>query len=178
MQNGCGGCQLRIWRKQAVERTTKNVQRVTAPDCKKNTGNRKSEILASAHKISNAWPWPACAILGRGPPASVGLGFGRAISSPQQHHVMLRPIILVLMERQIASGWTICLNRSFDRVPLRCGLTGLMYLQLLLTQHFLAVVAIFMRRCSLRRGSGHSRLQSRWISDRPFAASCSSSSAL
>ena len=119
MQNGCGGCQLRIWRKQAVERTTKNVQRVTAPDCKKNTGNRKSEILASAHKISNAWPWPACATLGRGPTASVGLGFGRAISSPHQHHVMLRLIILVLMERQIASGCTICLKRLFDRVPLR-----------------------------------------------------------
>ena len=56
-----------------------------------------------------------------------------------------------------------------------CGLSGLMHVQLLLMQHFLAVAADFMLRCGFRRGSGRSKLQSRRISDRPFAASCSSS---
>ena len=56
-----------------------------------------------------------------------------------------------------------------------CGQTGLMHVRLLLTQHLSAVAAMFMLRCSLRRGSGRSKLQSRWISNRPFAASCSSS---
>jgi hypothetical protein len=44
---------------------------------------------------------------------------------------------------------------------LMCGQTGLMHLQLLLTQHFLAVAADFLLRCSLRRGSGRSKLQIR-----------------
>jgi hypothetical protein len=57
----------------------------------------------------------------------------------------------------------------------QCGQTGLMHVRLLLTQHLSAVAAMFMLRCSLRRGSGRSKLQSRWISNRPFAASCSSS---
>ncbi|MFT6299832.1 MAG: hypothetical protein ACJAWC_003208 [Yoonia sp.] len=57
----------------------------------------------------------------------------------------------------------------------QCGQTGLMHARLLLTQHFFAVAAVFMPRCSLRRGSGRSKLKSRWISDRSFAASCSSS---
>ena len=39
-----------------------------------------------------------------------------------------------------------------------CGLSGLMHVRLLLTQHFLAVAASFMLRCSLRRRSGHSKL--------------------
>ncbi len=55
------------------------------------------------------------------------------------------------------------------------GQTGLLPSRLLLTQHFFAVAAVFMLRCSLRRGSGRSQLQSWWISGRPFAASCSSS---
>ena len=38
------------------------------------------------------------------------------------------------------------------------GLSGLMHLQLLLTQHLFAVAARFLLRCSLRRGSGHSML--------------------
>lgn len=39
-----------------------------------------------------------------------------------------------------------------------CGLSGLMHVRLLLTQHFLLIAADFMLRCSLRRGSGHSML--------------------
>jgi hypothetical protein len=50
-----------------------------------------------------------------------------------------------------------------------------MHMRLLLMQHFLAVAADFMLRCGLRRGSGRSKLQSRRIPGRPFAASCSSS---
>ena len=38
------------------------------------------------------------------------------------------------------------------------GQTGLMHSRLLLTQHFFAVAAVFMLRCSLRRGRGHSML--------------------
>jgi hypothetical protein len=55
------------------------------------------------------------------------------------------------------------------------GLSGPMHMRLLLMQHFLAVAADFMLRCGLRRGSGRSKLQSRRIPGRPFAASCSSS---
>jgi hypothetical protein len=66
------------------------------------------------------------------------------------------------------------LRCGLHRLPL-CGQTGLMHVRLLLTQHLSAVAAMFMLRCSLRRGSGRSKLQSRWISNRPFAASCSSS---
>jgi hypothetical protein len=39
-----------------------------------------------------------------------------------------------------------------------CGLSGLMHVQLLLTQHFFAVEAGFLLRCGLRRGSGRSKL--------------------
>ena len=39
-----------------------------------------------------------------------------------------------------------------------CGLSGLSHARLLLTQHFLAVAADFMLRCSPRRGSGHSMI--------------------
>jgi hypothetical protein len=67
------------------------------------------------------------------------------------------------------------INAKSNIERLQCGQTGLMHVRLLLTQHFLAVAAMFMLRCSLRRGSGRSKLQSRWISNRPFAASCSSS---
>jgi hypothetical protein len=56
-----------------------------------------------------------------------------------------------------------------------CGLSGIMHVRLLLTQHFLAVAADFMQRCSLHRGSGRSKLQYRWIPYRPFTATCSSS---
>ena len=59
----------------------------------------------------------------------------------------------------------ICKKRPQSR---QCGQTGLMQVQLLLTQHFLAVAAVFMLLCSLRRGSRRSKLHSRWISSRPF----------
>ena len=42
------------------------------------------------------------------------------------------------------------------QVCLQCGLSGLMHVQILLTQHLLAVAARFLLRCNLRRGSGHS----------------------
>ena len=80
--------------------------------------------------------------------------------------------------RRICHQWRVqgnsdirCTMHEFTQ----CGLSGLMHSQLLLKQHFFAVAAVFMLRCSLRRGSGRSKLKSRWISDRPFAASCSSS---
>ena len=47
-----------------------------------------------------------------------------------------------------------------------------MQLRLLLTQQFLAVAESFVLRCRLRRGSSRSKLQARWISNQPFAASC------
>jgi hypothetical protein len=37
-----------------------------------------------------------------------------------------------------------------------CGRSGLMHVRLLLAQHFLAVAADLMLRCSPSRGSGHS----------------------
>jgi hypothetical protein len=55
------------------------------------------------------------------------------------------------------------------------GQTGLMHMQQLLMQHFLAFAESFVLRCGLRRGSGRSKLKSRWTSDRPFAATRSSS---